>query len=114
MKIDMTLEGRPKDSAATPVKHAHSQAGLKPISRLRPAKLTSGRRGFGKTRKPRRSRLPGVGPAPVVVLPVSNENLGAAEPSHAEPSSTKGPRGDNLQLYLREIGQVQLLTPAQE
>jgi len=36
------------------------------------------------------------------------------EPEPAEPLRADFPRGDALQLYLREVGQVQLLTPQEE
>jgi RNA polymerase primary sigma factor len=38
----------------------------------------------------------------------------AGETEPAEVISALAPRGDSLQLYLREIGQVKLLTPAEE
>ena len=44
---------------------------------------------------------------PVVVVPV-------AEADQAPTTSTELPRGDAFQLYLREIGQVPLLTPKEE
>jgi len=37
-----------------------------------------------------------------------------ADTSLAEPVSAGSPRGDTLQLYLREIGEVKLLTPQEE
>jgi len=40
--------------------------------------------------------------------------LPAEELASAEPASTDSPHGDVLQLYLREIGQVKLLTPEEE
>ncbi|HKW30320.1 MAG TPA: sigma-70 family RNA polymerase sigma factor [Verrucomicrobiae bacterium] len=40
--------------------------------------------------------------------------LPARELKPAEPASSDLPHGDVLQLYLREIGQVKLLTPAEE
>jgi RNA polymerase primary sigma factor len=48
------------------------------------------------------------------VFPESDEKRVAPEIDAAEPASTGGARGDTLQLYLREIGQVQLLTPDEE
>jgi len=50
---------------------------------------------------------------PLGALP-ENQAARAFSANPAEPFSAKEPRGDNLQLYLREIGQVQLLTPAEE
>lgn len=120
MKIDTTLESRPTNSATTPVNQAHSKANLKQISRLQPAKLTSRRRGLNKAQRTRAGRagnpevLRGTDAAPVVLLPERNAELGTAQAERAESLSNKGSRGDNLQLYLREIGQVQLLTPAEE
>jgi len=62
------------------------------------------------SRRPRRYRLSS--------RPVAND-IGAAPPliadlEPAEPVRTDLPRGDALQLYLREIGQVKLLTPQEE
>jgi RNA polymerase primary sigma factor len=159
MKIDTALEGRPTDSAATPVNHAQAKADLKQISRLHPAKLTSRRRGLrkaggrrsvgprnakvladrhqvriagehkiGKTETARfarglgadraletqRREFPHWDAARVVVLPGPDAESGGAETDRAESFSNRAARGDNLQLYLREIGQVQLLTPAEE
>jgi RNA polymerase primary sigma factor len=65
---------------------------------------------------PKRSRLyaapkpVSLKPARVVSAPVSPERAPVAETA----SSHSGPRGDTLQLYLREIGQVKLLTPQEE
>jgi len=39
---------------------------------------------------------------------------GPAPKEPAQPQETEVPSGDSLQLYLREIGQVKLLTPAEE
>src|SRR2546426_7779961 len=48
-------------------------------------------------------------PARVTSAPAEVERDAVVE----RPANT-GPRGDTLQLYLREIGQVKLLTPAEE
>ena len=55
---------------------------------------------------PSRNRL-----LPTTVLPLT---LAATESRPAEPAATDLPHGDVLQLYLREIGQVKLLTPQEE
>jgi RNA polymerase primary sigma factor len=87
---------------------------LRRISRLRPAKLSSGRRGLGRTRGPRRGRkLEAAEPEPVIIVPEVDTALGVNEAELAAGSAQSG-RGDTLQLYLREIGQVELLTPEQE
>jgi len=77
---------------------------LRKISTLRPAKLQALRNGGLK--KARSSREDEGITAPLVVLP--------EEVVSPEPIVDAAPRGDNLQLYLREIGQVQLLTPEEE
>lgn len=71
-----------------------------PRVRLTPLRLV--KRGRSVTPKPGALRLR---PTPV---PVTREH----EP--AEAASAPAPRGDSLQLYLREIGQVKLLTPKEE
>jgi RNA polymerase primary sigma factor len=50
--------------------------------------------------------------SPATVL--SRTTSPAREVTPAEPASRDLPHGDVLQLYLREIGQVKLLTPAEE
>src|SRR5579863_9760589 len=117
MKLEATLQQRPgasaQDNPDTPVnqKQLHD---LRKISRLRPAKLTAGRGGLGGARRSRKTREETPSAEPVVVLAESREGLGAAEIEAMESYRASGPRGDNLQLYLREIGQVRLLTPAEE
>ena len=61
-------------------------------------------------RRARRLRTP---PLPAANAPVERLPIPAAaiEP---EISSTESLQGDTLQLYLREIGQVKLLTPDEE
>jgi RNA polymerase primary sigma factor len=58
----------------------------------------------------RSGRLHGSTPPPATVLPRTKEALVARAIESAEAT----PRGDSLQLYLREIGQVKLLTPKEE
>jgi RNA polymerase primary sigma factor len=115
MKIETTLQGRPEDSTHpidVGTSTSHLSNTIKKIARLRPAKLTAGGRRFRKGRRSERSRLTAPVVQQVITSPTPEEELRVAET--LEPASTKGSRGDNLQLYLREIGQVQLLTPAQE
>ncbi|HXR46731.1 MAG TPA: sigma-70 family RNA polymerase sigma factor [Candidatus Limnocylindrales bacterium] len=58
---------------------------------------------------------------PLARDPVLSKSAMLPQPAHparelvpAEPASTDLPHGDVLQLYLREIGQVKLLTPQEE
>jgi len=65
------------------------------------------------------SRLPGRcrKPAKTIPLPLPQNRLPKPEESRApdrEPVDSNLPRGDALQLYLREIGEVKLLTPDEE
>ncbi len=118
MKIETKLQGPPHDAAQANegqalANHA-GHSSLRKISPLRPAELTSGRRGFGKPRGTHRSRVSTLAVRPVIVLPEAGDDFRVPTAEPMESSSEKGPRGDNLQLYLREIGQVQLLTPAEE
>ena len=61
------------------------------------------------SRRSRRLRalVPPTATAPSVVLATS-------APAETEVMPTESPRGDTLELYLREIGQVKLLTPKEE
>ena len=58
------------------------------------------------------SRAGNRGLSPVTVL--SRNTLPVRQVTPAEPASRDWPHGDVLQLYLREIGQVKLLTPQEE
>jgi len=49
-----------------------------------------------------------------VVFPEPGEKQLTSEPADLTEASSTAARGDNLQLYLREIGQVRLLTPNEE
>src|SRR6266404_4437225 len=75
---------------------------------FRASKLTPPRIRLTPARVPRRLRgsaaPPRILPSPTAPLSVSRE----------EPIPDTTPRGDALQLYLREIGQVKLLTPNEE
>jgi RNA polymerase primary sigma factor len=115
MKLENTLPSRPEDLSRETGSGTPMNQSLKKISRLRPAKLLSGRRGLGRSRGSKRSEEAGV-PAtePLVVIRETNSSFGRAEVESIEESSSRGARGDNLQLYLREIGQVKLLSPEEE
>jgi len=115
MKLQTTITGTTQDCAARrrTSKPPGAQAqDLRRVTRLRPAKLSSNRGGLGQRRRARRSPGPEQ-PATVVVFPETEKPF-TPEPEAAEVSSASGGRGDNLQLYLREIGQVRLLTPDEE
>src|SRR2546427_13115312 len=75
---------------------------------FRASKLTRPRIRLTPARVPRRLRgsaaLPRILPSPTAPLSISRE----------EPIPDTTPRGDAVQLYLREIGQVKLLTPKEE
>ncbi len=75
---------------------------------FRASELTPRRVRLTAPRVPRRLRgsaaLPTILPSRPAPLPISRE----------EPIPDTTPRGDALQLYLREIGQVKLLTPNEE
>ncbi len=102
-----------QDKAGAPASQNHVH-NLRKISKLRPAKLAAaGRSGFGKTRPSRKSRGEDPSTESVIVLPENGERLGATELEPMD-SVRNLPRGDNLHLYLREIGQVRLLTPGEE
>ncbi len=58
------------------------------------------------------SRAGNRGLSPVTAL--SRNTLPVRQVTPAEPASRDWPHGDVLQLYLREIGQVKLLTPQEE
>src|SRR6266550_5832876 len=85
---------------------------IKRTHRSRTTRLTPTRVRLAATRLPARVR--GSTPPPATVLPRMGPVLVAREiePAEAIPAAT--PRGDTLQLYLREIGQVKLLTPKEE
>src|SRR3954466_15204476 len=73
-------------------------------------KLSSTRAGPTKARLPRPARVPDS--APVVVL--RDEPADSAKETVDTEPRMVSPQGDTLQLYLREIGQVKLLTPQEE
>lgn len=115
MKLDTSLRGRPFDTpetkgTAAPGKKSQS-ANLRRISRLRPAKLTGARGGLGGVGNGRGTRKKEETPTERVVIVNGGADNGVAE---VERRDSRAERGDNLQLYLREIGQVQLLTPEEE
>ena len=108
MKLVTTT--RPTPGAGGEKTTAGKHNNLKKVSPLKPAKLSAGPQ--GSLTRPRRGRKNEGEQAPptVVVLP---DHVEGNENSAVE-AVAGGARGDNLQLYLREIGQVQLLTPEQE
>src|SRR5882762_6474095 len=64
-------------------------------------------------RLPKGSRLYAA-PKPVSLKPAKVVSVAVAREPIVETRSYSGSRGDTLQLYLREIGQVKLLTPQEE
>ena len=78
----------------------------------RTTRLTPTRVRLTATRLPARVR--GSTPPPATVLPRMKPVLVAREIEPAEAMPASAPHGDTLQLYLREIGQVKLLTPKEE
>jgi RNA polymerase primary sigma factor len=118
MKLEATMQKRPateaQNKADTPANQNHAHD-LRRVSRLQPAKLAGGRGGLGKIRRLRKSSEEGQSAEPLIVLPENDERSGGSELESMEPSlRSGGPRGDNLHLYLREIGQVGLLSPQEE
>ncbi len=111
MKLEATLQKA--STAGSPTGQNHPQD-LRKISRLKPAKLPAGRGGLAQSRRSRKSRPQNPAPEPVVVLSENQEELETAPLEAVESPRTTGARGDTLQLYLREIGQVELLTPEEE
>ncbi|HZR16939.1 MAG TPA: RNA polymerase sigma factor RpoD/SigA [Verrucomicrobiae bacterium] len=111
MKLETTLERRTAAASKSANAAAPAKNNLRKISPLRPAKLTAGRNGgLAKGRGARRKQDEDA-PTPVVVLPEGEVGFDRAA---TELQSNDVSRGDNLQLYLREIGQVKLLTPEEE
>ncbi|HWW03518.1 MAG TPA: sigma-70 family RNA polymerase sigma factor [Candidatus Acidoferrum sp.] len=68
-----------------------------------------------RARSARLSRRPRLAPEPAqaAALPVSLEPAGQ-DSQPAEKPASRPPQGSTLELYLREIGQVKLLTPQEE
>jgi RNA polymerase primary sigma factor len=65
------------------------------------------------TKRPRLSKLSRVR-APLISLNFKEEKPKPVATKEAEPVRLESAQGNTLQLYLREIGQVKLLTPAEE
>lgn len=82
------------------------------IERVKTIKLTPPRVQARSTRLPRRSRVapPATGTPVVRVSPEPPAHY--VEP--VEKPAARAPQGTTLELYLREIGQVKLLTPEEE
>jgi RNA polymerase primary sigma factor len=76
--------------------------------RSRTTRLAPSRARLIAPRMPRRLRSSPLS-APVTETAMKSRDVGPAQSASAE-----SPRADALQLYLREIGQVQLLTPKEE
>src|SRR5579862_5248322 len=83
---------------------------FKSTDRSRMTKLTPRPVRLNAPRLSRRAGSSMVLPAPVL----SRNTPPAREVAPVQPASRDLPHGDVLQLYLREIGQVKLLTPAEE
>jgi len=81
---------------------------MKKLTALQGREVANG----AKTRRPRKTRASSAPPA--VELDGAEVKTPAAPVEAAHPMETPAPNGDSLQLYLREIGQVKLLTPAEE
>jgi RNA polymerase primary sigma factor len=114
MKLETTLNKAQEQAEAPGRAGQKNHPSLKKVSRLRPAKLTAGHGGLGKGRRSQKSQETIPSPSPVIVLPESEDKLATTELESLPSSRESGARGDNLQLYLREIGQVKLLTPEEE
>jgi RNA polymerase primary sigma factor len=116
MKLETTLPGTSVECSARrgTSKPLGAQAqDLRRVSRLRPAKLGANQSRLGRRRRSQPAQEAEGLAAPIVVFPESDEKHVTPEAELTEPSSATA-RGDNLQLYLREIGQVRLLTPDEE
>jgi RNA polymerase primary sigma factor len=117
MKLETTMTSSSEECAQRRVAgKALNAAGqrVRRVSRLRPAKLESNRGALRKGRRSRRLQEQEQPAEAMIIFPEPDEKHLPADVGGAEPSGAGGSRGDNLQLYLREIGQVGLLTPEQE
>jgi RNA polymerase primary sigma factor len=85
---------------------------LKPNRSARNTRVKSIRIPLIKTRVPRRLRT--LERAPAIAAPDLRPKPAAQNVASAEPAPMESLRGDTLQLYLREIGRVQLITPKEE
>jgi RNA polymerase primary sigma factor len=81
---------------------------MKKLTALQGREVTKG----VKTRQPRKPRAGSA--RPMVEFDAAAVKSPVAPVETAPPTETSAPSGDSLQLYLREIGQVKLLTPAEE
>jgi RNA polymerase primary sigma factor len=118
MKLDTTMRRRLKDSADVARTVATGEGlkahNLRKISPLRPAKLPSSSQGLGHARGTPRPGKNGRTVRRIVLPDLETSGVEGVEAAAPELAPASGPRGDNLQLYLREIGQVKLLTPQEE
>jgi len=85
---------------------------LKPNRSARNATVKSIRIPLIKTRVPRRLRT--LERMPEIAAADPRPKLAAQGVAPAEPAPSESLRGDTLQLYLREIGRVRLITPKEE
>ncbi len=79
----------------------------KPLVELGPTR-------FGLTQPRLRSRSRTVAPPLLITTEATRKELAWKDSGFSEASPAESSRGDTLQLYLREIGQVKLLTPKEE
>jgi RNA polymerase primary sigma factor len=117
MKLETTMTSSSEECAqrrvgGKPLKAAGQR--LRRVSRLRPAKLESNRGGLRKGRGSLGLQEQEQPAEAMIVFPEPDEKHLPSDAGAGESSGAGGARGDNLQLYLREIGQVGLLTPEQE
>src|ERR1022692_49147 len=92
------------------MKSAFKQACRSDKNGLATNRLATPRVRLTPSRQPKRDRSRS--PSTTIGVPPSNPAVVEVQP--AQLLQADSPRGDALQLYLREIGQVKLLTPQEE